>query len=192
MTPLWVRLWHWVAAAAFLMLLFTGAVMTYSGADFALMNYALAHKLHQWAGVGFSVLVVAYPVAAMATGYWERYQRRWNGLRSRIRQQATSVLNRRPAPQPEAGPRAEALRNMLFYIQHFLSVASVVILSPLLAVTGVMLLFPELVPEKAAGFAGLWVVAQTHSWAGLMGALFLLFHVYIATMGGLRRMIRGR
>lgn len=59
-------------------------------------------------------------------------------------------------------------------------------------ITGLVLLYPEWAPAEVAGLGGIWPLALAHYVVGLIGALFLLFHAYIATINGLRRMIRGR
>jgi thiosulfate reductase cytochrome b subunit len=76
--------------------------------------------------------------------------------------------------------------------QQFLYLTDIYILMPLLIVTGLFYLYPETAPEKVMGFAGLWPMAMAHYVAGLLGIVFILFHIYISTMGGLRHMITGR
>lgn len=193
MIPLWVRLWHWVIAVLFVLLVLTGVVLTYSSSDFAFMDYALADTLHQVTGIMFSMLFGVFLVAASVGGYWQRYQRRWQGIWSRIRLHGANVVS---GGQFDSGreplSRVDLSRGLLLLIQQLLYILSIVILSPLLVITGLALLYPELAPTKVAGLAGLWTFALAHYWVGLVGALFLLFHVYIATVGGLKRMIRGR
>lgn len=195
MTPLWVRLWHWAIAILFVILVLTGVVLTYSSSDFALMNYALADTLHQVAGILFSILFVVFLVMAWIDGYWERYPRRWQGLWSRIRRHGANVVSGGPTLADSgrnAPSRVDLSRGFLILVQQLLYIFSIVVLSPLLIATGLVLLYPELAPKKVAGLSGLWTFALAHYWVGLIGALFLLFHVYIATIAGLRRMIRGR
>lgn len=192
MTPLWVRLWHWAIALLFVILVFTGAVMTYSTAGFALMDYGLADTLHQVIGILYLVLLVLFAVAAGVTGYWRRYQRWWQNLGARIGRFGGHLV-RGASDADTSGPsRLELSRGFLILIQQWISILSLVVLSPLLIVTGLVLLYPELLPETVAGLGGIWPFALAHLWAGLAGALFLLVHVYIATIGGLKRMIRGR
>lgn len=192
MTPLWVRAWHWAIAILFVILVFTGVVLTYSSSGFALMNYALASTLHQVTGVLFSVLFVPFVAAAAASRYWRRYQRQWINLWARILRFGGYVAHGVPEAGPDGPSRLELSRGFLILIQHLLSIFSLVILSPLLILTGLALLYPELLPEEVAGLDGIWPFALAHYWVGLVGALFLLFHVYIGTINGLRRMIRGR
>lgn len=193
MTPLWVRLWHWAIAILFVILVVTAIVLTYSSSDFAFMNYAFADTLHQVAGIMFSILFGMFLIAASVSGYWRRYQRRWDGLGSRIQLHGAHLVNRdRSDAGREMQSRVELSRGLLLLVQQLLYIASIVILSPLLVITGFALLYPELAPTKVAGLAGLWTFALAHYWVGLVSVLFLLFHIYIATIAGLRRMIRGR
>lgn len=196
MTPLWLRLWHWIMAALFTVLVITGIVLSYSTATFALMNYALADTLHQVTGIAFSLLFVVFIVASGATGHWRRYQRLWKGLLSRLTKFGGYVLRGAPARAGTSTnalpPRIELSRGFLVLLQHLLSIFSIVVLSPLLAVTGLVLLFPEHAPAQVAGLGGVWPFAVAHYWVGLVGVLFLLFHAYIATIAGFRRMIKGK
>lgn len=192
MTPVWVRLWHWAIAILFVILVITGVVLTYSTSRFALMNYALADTLHQVTGILFSILVVLFAIFAVASGYWRRYQRRWQNLLARIRRFVGYLVHGVPEAGADSPPRIELSRGFLILVQQLLSILSLVLLSPLLIVTGLVLLYPELLPEKVAGLGGLWPFALAHYWAGLLGVLFLVFHIYIGTIDGFRRMIRGR
>ncbi|KWT70378.1 Thiosulfate reductase cytochrome B subunit [Hyphomicrobium sulfonivorans] len=195
MTPLWLRLWHWTMAVLFTVLVVTGVVLTHSTSTFALINYALADTLHQVLGIAFSALFVVFLLVAGVTGHWRRYQRQWKGLLSRIVKFGGYVINGVPVKGNgggEAPPRIEVSRGLLILVQNFLSIFSIAVLSPLLAITGLALLFPEYAPEKMAGLGGVWPFAIAHYWVGLLGVLFLLFHAYIATIAGFRRMIKGR
>jgi thiosulfate reductase cytochrome b subunit len=186
-----VRLWHWAIAISFVALVLTGLVLTYSSADFALMDYALADLLHQVVGIAFSILFGLFVIAAGISGYWHRYKTRWQGLWSRIRRHGSNVVRGGStiAGRGQDASRLDLSRGFLVLVQQLLYLFSITILSPVLITTGVVLFFPELAPDKVAGLAGLWTFALTHYWAGLVGALFLLFHVYIGTISGLRRML---
>jgi len=183
-----------VIAVLFVALVYTGVVLTYSTSAFALMNYELADNMHQVAGIIMSILYGVFVVAVFASGYWRRYQRRYQGLWSRIRLHGANVMSADSSAQtPETGlSRVEMTRPVLLLIQQFLYIFSIVIVSPLLVITGIALLYPEFAPAEVAGLNGLWPMALAHIWVGLAGALFLLFHIYIGTVGGFMRMIRGK
>jgi len=194
-TPLWIRIWHWAVAALFLVLVFTGVVLSFSKSEFALMNYELATSLHDWTGISLTSLYALFLVAAFATGYWRVYLRRCHGQLRRIRIQFARVMRWNAAgPSHEARVRSrlDVMQPLLLSIQQFLYLVSVSALLPVLIVTGLFYLYPHTAPDEVMGFAGLWAMAQAHYLAGLLGTLFLLFHIYISTIGGLRRMIFGR
>jgi thiosulfate reductase cytochrome b subunit len=190
-----VRLWHWATAIVFVILILTGVVLTYSSAEYALIDYELADMLHQVVGIVFAILFGLFFVAVGVSGYWRRYTNRWQGLGSRVYRHGSAVVSGVPptaARRYRMQSRLDLSRGFLVLVQQFLYILSIAILSPLLIITGIVLFFPELAPDKVAGLAGLWTFALAHYWAGLGGALFLLFHVYIATIAGFRRLIRGR
>jgi thiosulfate reductase cytochrome b subunit len=54
---------------------------------------------------------------------------------------------------------------------------------PVLIVTGLLLLFPELAPSKVLGAGGIWPMAVVHSIAGFLASLFMIGHIYLATTG---------
>lgn len=194
-TPLWIRVWHWTVAVLYLILVFTGAVLTFSGSRFAMMNYELATTLHDVTGVGLTVLYVLFLVIAIATGYWRIYGRRWSGLLKRIGHRGDLVLRWSPSEPSltQIGQRRlDTMQPLLLAFQQFLYLISITVLLPLLIITGLFYLYPETAPREVMGFAGLWPMALAHYVAGLFGAIFLLFHIYISTVAGFRRMIWGR
>ncbi len=194
-TPLWIRVWHWAVAVLFVILTYTGIALTFSTSKFALMNYELATTWHDVTGVGLTVLFVLFIVFASATGYWRIYADRWRGLLDRVYQQGRRVLTwspRKRSQTPIGQRRLDTTLPFLLLCQQFLYLLSVVVLLPLLIITGLPYLYPELAPEKVMGFAGLWTIGVAHYVVGLFSTLFLVLHIYISTIAGFRRMIKGR
>ena len=191
-TPLWLRVSHWMIAVLFLALVFTGVVLTFSGSEFAMMDYELATTLHEVTGIALVVFYGMFLVMALTTGYWRNYIRQCHRLLWRIGNQIAYVLRWSPLDHKQAGrTRLDAMKPLLFLCQRFLYLASIGILLPLLIVTGLFYLYPETAPSEVMGFAGLWPMALAHYVVGLIGTLFILFHIYISTMKGLSRMILG-
>jgi len=193
-TPLWIRIWHWAAAVLFLVLVVSGIVLTYSGSEFALMDYKLATDLHDITGIALAVIYGIFLILVMVTGYWRKYMRRWHGQFRRLQRQLSHVAK---WSLPASGQRfrestrLEAMQPLMFLFQQFLYLIAIAVLLPLLIVTGLFYLYPETAPETVMGFSGLWPMAMAHYVAGLLGTVFILFHIYISTIGGLRRMITG-
>ena len=57
------------------------------------------------------------------------------------------------------------------------------VLLPVLVATGLLLLFPQLAPERVMGAGGIWPMAVAHSIAAYLLTLFLVSHVYLTTTG---------
>lgn len=193
-TPVWIRVWHWTLAVLFVILVYTGVVLTFSSLQFALMDYELATTLHDITGIGLTVVYLLFLVIAIVTGYWRTYVNRWRGLMARIYRQGKRLVTWSPRDYSEksvAQRRLETTRPFLLVLQQFLCLISVAVLLPLLIITGLPYFYPETAPEVVMGFAGLWPLALSHYVAGLLGTAFLLLHIYIATIAGLRRMIKG-
>ncbi|MCA0188695.1 MAG: cytochrome b/b6 domain-containing protein, partial [Proteobacteria bacterium] len=59
MLPLWIRLWHWSNALAIIMLAVTGISLHFSDPALPLVEFSLAARIHNVAGV---ILVGLYAV----------------------------------------------------------------------------------------------------------------------------------
>lgn len=178
----------------FLVLVVSGIVLTYSGSEFALMDYKLATDLHDITGIALAVIYGVFLVLVVVTGYWRKYVRRWHGQFRRLHRQLSHVANWSPPASGQRfreSTRLEAMQPLMFLLQQLLYLTAIAVLLPLLIVTGLFYLYPETAPETVMGFSGLWPMAMAHYVAGLLGTVFILFHIYISTMGGLRRMITG-
>jgi len=57
------------------------------------------------------------------------------------------------------------------------------LLFPILIVTGIILLFPRMLPDKIGDLPGVWWFATIHYLSAAAVIVFLLAHIYLATMG---------
>ena len=194
-TPLWLRVWHFLVALLFLPLVYSGVALTYSRAEFALMDYEFASLLHEVTGIAISVLYVAFVIVSLVTGYWRTYTRRMRGLPSRMGRFMRRMFGkgeRQAEPEDSKQRRFEATTQYLLQLQQFLYLTAMAFVMPVLIVTGLLYLYPEKAPETIGELAGLWPLAVGHYVAGLLGTLFILLHIYISTIAGLRRIVFGR
>lgn len=194
-TPFAVRFLHFLIAVLFLALVYTGIVLTFSNANFVLMDYDFASTLHDVTGIAISVLYIVFILYAWATGYWRVYKRRFESLGERMARPFARLMATRNAEAPGVSSgerRFEASTQFLLQLQLLAYLLALVILMPFLIITGLLYLFPETQPTTVLGLAGLWPLASAHYIAGLIGTLFLLIHVYISTIAGFRRIIFGR
>lgn len=179
--PRWLRAWHWTNAALFLALAVTGLSMHYADAQAPLIPFRLARLVHNAAGLLIDAAWVGFLAANARSGNVRHYQIRLGGLLRGVTRQArwylVGIFRGERTPYPETARRKfnplQALTYALLMYGWF----------PLLAGTGVMLLFPELAPARVLGWGGVWPAAVLHLAAGFGGTLFLVGHCYLATTG---------
>jgi thiosulfate reductase cytochrome b subunit len=191
---LWIRLWHWLTALSFIVLTTTGIILHFGGSPGASVSYDTATALHDVSGIFMAVLYGVHLVYMVGTGYWRHYIPSREKFWARLRAQMifyTVGLERKPYAGSPAGSRFNILQQLSYLIV-------VGALLPLLIVTGLLYLYyPALVPEIVLGLAGLWPLALAHYALGILGAAYLVVHVYMATVGpnagaSLRLMTIGR
>jgi thiosulfate reductase cytochrome b subunit len=178
--PIWVRLWHWITAILFISLTITGAVLHFATPNFTLIDYAAATTLHDIGGILLAVFYGIYLLMLIGTGYWRQYiparQGLWKRLMAQVAYYSTGMARDKPGNAVLAvGTRFNALQQLTYFFVVFG-------LLPLLVVTGLIYLYPQYVPrEVLVGLGGLWPVALAHYVVGILGAAYLIVHIYIAT-----------
>jgi formate dehydrogenase gamma subunit len=189
---LWIRLWHWATALSFILLVITGFILHFGGPAGGLLSYAAATTVHDVSGITMSVLYGAHVVFMLGTGYWRQYVPGGGRLWARLKAQVIFyAAGRGPYPERSAGSRFNVLQQLAYLIV-------VGALLPLLIATGLLYLYyPAFVPRTVLGLAGLWPLALAHYALAIVGAAYLVLHVYMATVGpdagaSLRLMITGR
>lgn len=178
--PGWLRLWHWATALLFLVLMVTGAGMHFARPGFPL-SFACARRLHEAAGILLAVAYLGYLGGLLASGRWRCYLPPRRGLLERWREQVTfyavgAVRGEAPPPAAAPGRPFNALQASIYCAVAFG-------LLPALVGTGVAYLFPEAAPARVLGLAGLWPLALAHFGLAVIAVVFLLTHVYAATLG---------
>jgi thiosulfate reductase cytochrome b subunit len=190
--PLWIRVSHWLITLPFLLLVLTGVVLHFTVPGIAVMPYALATTMHDWAGIALSIVYGLFLLTILITGYWRNYVPRHRGFWGRIREQVAAYTPwtatakaKAPAPSVAGEPRFNVLQQIAYLIVVFAVL-------PLLVVTGLVYLYPEYAPDKVLEFGGVWPIALAHVVAGALGTGYVMVHAYMATMGGMSRMLSGR
>ena len=69
----WIRLWHWGNALAIITLSITGISLHFSGSELALVEFSLAARIHNVAGVCLAVLYSVFVIGNIVTGNWWQY-----------------------------------------------------------------------------------------------------------------------
>jgi len=178
MFPAWVRAWHWINAVLFIVLAATGFSLHFAGAGLSPVAFRPAVVTHNTAGVLIALNWLAYAALLARTGEWRQYAPDWRTLARDVRLQAAYYLG--GVFRGEAHPFHGVPERRFNPLQRLTYLGAMFGAFPLLAVTGTMLLFPGLAPERVAGLGGIWPVALLHTLLAYFFLAFLIAHLYLA------------
>lgn len=194
MFPIWVRLWHWINVALFAVLGITGFSLHFAGGSLAPVSFRVAVITHNTAGLLAILNYSLYVVNLLVTRQWRQYVPEIRGMVSRMRGQLTYYLGGifRGAPHPFHATPDHRFNPM----QQLTYLATMFIAFPLLAGTGLFMLFPGAAPERVAGLGGVWPMALAHTLMAYAFMSFLIVHLYLALTAaepssGLKAMVYG-
>jgi thiosulfate reductase cytochrome b subunit len=179
--PLWIRAWHWTNATLILTLTVTGVSLHFSGPDLMLVEFSLAARIHDIAGVLLAITYGFFVIANIVTGNWWQYVPKPPGVLERCWRQsryyAWGIFRGEPHPYP---PTPEANFNALQAVIYW---GIMYLVMPVVIVTGLIFLFPQLAPDKLFGMDGLLPVALLHYLTAAIIVLFMVAHIYLGTTG---------
>jgi len=179
--PLWIRLWHWTNAVLILVLAATGVSLHFADPKLPLVEFSLAARIHDIAGVALVAAYGFFVVANIVTGNWWQYVPKPPGVVERCLVQARwyllGIFRGEPHPYPVTREaNFNTLQSLIYWGIMYLAM-------PLLLISGLVFLFPEFAPERAFGMDGLLPVAVLHYLAGAVIVLFMVAHIYLGSTG---------
>jgi thiosulfate reductase cytochrome b subunit len=179
--PVWLRIWHGINAIGILILIFTGITMQFSNPGFKLMNFELAVNLHNISGILVTISYLLFFIGNMVTSNKRYYRLKTKGLLKRLRLQAeyyiSGIFNNQRPPFPLSEKRKfNPLQKVSYLIVMYLFV-------PGLIITGLGLLFPEIIIEDVYKVSGIFLTAILHASLGFLVSIFLIVHLYVASIG---------
>lgn len=179
--PIWVRIWHWLNALLFFLLVFTGLSMHYAGVDSHLIPFNYSVEIHNISGI---VLIFNFIFFAFANRFT------WNGkyyriglkgyveeLWKQIRFYSWGIFKKESHPFPITKDRKFNPLQKLSYV------IAMYILVPLIIISGIGLLFPGINLTSFMGKSGLWYTDLLHQFMGFFLTIFWLIHLYFCTVG---------
>ncbi|MBN2746888.1 MAG: cytochrome b/b6 domain-containing protein [Bacteroidales bacterium] len=179
--PLVIRIWHFLNALAIVLLIFTGLSIQYSNPEYPFMRFDLAIIIHNYAGVFLVVNYLLFLGANIATGNRKHYKIIVKGFISRLFVQARfysfGIFKGEKPPFPISQ------QNKFNPLQQLSYVAIMFVFLPLMIITGIALLYPELIPAKIFGIGGVLFTDLIHIVSGFFISIFLLIHLYFVTIG---------
>lgn len=179
--PLWVRIWHWINAVLFIALIITGLSMQYSDPGKALIPFESSVYWHNFAGILLIVDYLIFIIGNAKTFNGKYYKLQLKGLVSRMQKQfyyyTVGIFKGQKPPFPINEERKfNPLQKVAYAVSMYVFI-------PLMIITGVALLFPEMIVDKIFGVSGILLTSLLHIIIGFFLTIFLLIHLYFSTFG---------
>lgn len=179
--PLWLRIWHWFNAILFMILILSGISMHYSATNELFLDFDIAMYTHNIAGVILSIIFVFYVIFNIASGNYKHYIPMMKGIFERLIKQGTYYVYGVFKGHEHPYHTTEKLKfNPLQQLTYF---SIMFFLMPVIIISGILLMFPELAPANVMGMGGVWPMAILHIVVGFFLSLFMFGHIYLATHG---------
>jgi thiosulfate reductase cytochrome b subunit len=177
--PLTLRIWHWVNTILFIALIITGIQLR--APNFSILfQYGTATSLHRYAGILFVLSFLFWLFYSIFTGSIKHYIPRWRDIRTIPQQVAFYSFF---VFQGRSNPFTASEEEKFNVLQKISYGAVMFILVPVVIITGILfgniLSFSQLI--NAIG--GLRILDAIHVIAGYLLILFLVIHMYMATLG---------
>ena len=177
----WIRIWHWSNALLITTLGVTGMSLHFASPELPLVDFALAVRIHNSAGVLLIAAYVFFVIANVVSGNWWQFVPKPPGIFQRIlvqaRWYAIGIFRDEPHPhEPSPAEHFNALQAITYWKVMYL-------LMPVILITGLIYLYPEFAPDRLFGFDSLLPIAMIHYLAAVAILLFMLSHIYLGTTG---------
>jgi thiosulfate reductase cytochrome b subunit len=179
--PLWVRIWHWLNALMCVILLLSGMNLHFASKEDPLVSFDNSIWIHNVAGITMAVLYVVFIIGNLVSHNGVHYKVKFRGFIPRfiaqLKYYGVGIFKGEPHP---ATPTEACKFNALQQITY---VGIMYGLVSLLVISGVLLLFPESIPDNFMGIGTILPIAVSHTILSYFIALFLVGHLYLATTG---------
>ncbi|SHF58685.1 thiosulfate reductase cytochrome b subunit [Mariniphaga anaerophila] len=179
--PLWLRIWHGINALGILVLIFSGISLHYSTRGALLLRFDIAIAVHNIAGVIITFNYFIFILGNILTKNGQHYRVKVQGLPKRLMKQILYYTS--GMFKGESSPYPVTEKRKFNPLQKYSYIFVMYIFLPALIVTGIALLFPEMIIEKVFRISGVMITAVLHGILGFFVFLFLLIHLYVASMG---------
>jgi thiosulfate reductase cytochrome b subunit len=181
--PKWIRLWHVTNAIMFIILIITGLSMQYTDKENStyVVGFAKAVKWHNFAAMVLTANYVVFVFGNAFTGNGKYYRiKKENFISELIDQMKYYAFG---MFRGEKHPFPVSLERKFNPLQKFSYVMAMYVGMPLLIVSGIVLLFPEIAFDKVFGVSGLVLNDILHITTGFFLSIFMIIHIYTCTLG---------
>jgi thiosulfate reductase cytochrome b subunit len=181
--PKWIRVWHVINAVMFLILIVTGLSMQYTDKENAayVVGFAKAVRWHNTAAI---ILVINYIIFVTgnfltSNGKYYRIGRKdfLLNLKKQFIYYSKGMFKGEKHPFPVTEERKfNPLQKITYVLAMYVAV-------PLLIISGIGLLLPEITITSVFGISGLILTDILHITMGFFLSIFMIIHVYTCTLG---------
>lgn len=178
--PLWLRIWHGINALGIILLIITGISMQW-GVESSFIEFQIAVKIHNISGVVVTLNYLLFFIGNIVTKNISFYLIKPKGFFKRLIKQANYYMYGMFRGMKSPFPLSE--KRKFNPLQKFAYVMVMYIFVPFVIISGFALLFPEIIIEKIYSLSGVLLTAVTHSIAGFFISIFLVVHLYVASIG---------
>jgi thiosulfate reductase cytochrome b subunit len=181
--PKWIRIWHVFNAVLFVVLIITGISMQYTGKNNPayMVGFAKAVKYHNFAAILLIINYIVFVTGNLFTRngrYYKTDKKNFlSDLSKQLRYYAFGMFKGEKHPFPVTEERK------FNPLQRFSYVLAMYVAFPLLIISGIGLLFPEITINRFLGVSGLVYTDILHITMGFFLSIFMLIHIYTCTLG---------
>jgi thiosulfate reductase cytochrome b subunit len=178
--PLPLRIWHWVNALTVILLLITGMQFRVPGIA-SLGPHDPIFPVHKWAGLAMTASWFFWLAYGLASGHLSRHyairKKDLGGIFGQTKYYLVSIFRGeenpfRPSPEEKFNPLQK------------LAYGSVMgVLAPLMVLTGLLFVNAFFIRDQLMSWNAIRVIDALHVTGLYVFALFLVVHVYMATLG---------
>lgn len=183
LTPMPVRIWHWLNALGIVTLCITGLQIRFPEYVDIFGTYKAAIRLHNTAGivVSISYALWLFYYLVIAGTLVKLYVPNMDDIKRGIIRQALFYFFHffRGGPNPHHSTPEEKFNPM----QKFAYLMIMLVLLPLVILSGILLLNVEPLREGIMLIGGIKILVSAHFLIACCFCAFLFVHVYLATMG---------
>ena len=181
--PKWIRAWHVINAVIFLILIVTGLSMQYTDKENAsyIVGFAKAVRIHNFAAIVLVLNYIIFVTGNLLTknGNYYRISRK-NFISDLVKQfiyYSSGMFKGEKHPFPVTDERKfNPLQKITYVLALYVAI-------PLLIISGIGLLLPEITITTFFGISGLILTDILHISMGFFLSIFMIIHIYTCTLG---------
>jgi thiosulfate reductase cytochrome b subunit len=181
--PKWTRIWHLINATMFIILIITGLSMQYTDKDNAayVVGFAKAVKWHNFAAIVLVFNYIFFVTGNLLTsnGKYYRIKKKnfFSNMTIQFKYYSSGMFKGEKHPFPVTTDRKfNPLQKITYVLALYVAL-------PLLIISGIGLLLPEITIKTIFGISGYILTDVLHITMGFLLSIFMVIHVYTCTLG---------